>query len=130
METDTFRKIKENTDSRWLEVKRDVSGAVVFKNVGSQSTTLTAGQTKTLTTTIPDRLLAQKMVLGFSGFTTLTYTLKVDGNTLLTGTGGTGTVTTSQLSDLKTPVTFTAVCKAAAGSGTVTFTASREDRWI
>lgn len=129
-ETDTIRKIRDDSNARWLEIKRDVGGAVSFTNIGSQSTSVVGGNTKTLTTKTPDRALGQKLILKVgAGFTTFSYTLKVNGATLTSGTGTGVTVTTSQLSDLVSP-TLTAVAKAVAGTGTVTFTAQREERWI
>jgi len=125
MVTDISRKIREDRSFGLLDIKRDVTGSVVFQTINSG----TATTTTTVTTTTGAQLLATKIVAVGQGATpTWTGTIKRNGVTLTSGTGVT-TLSTSNVLDAPAdaPNTIT-ISITLANATTVSWTASRASR--
>jgi len=114
------------------DVKRDITGSVVFTSAGSGTTTTTAtGTTVTtkVTTTANLNFTSASLVINGAA-TTVTGTLKRNGTTL-TSTAGAATpvtLTTSATTNLTGTITWTAVVQMAAGTTvSATLSPSRND---
>jgi len=113
------------------QIKRDLTGDVVWKTVTSGLTATTASGTTTLTTTTGEGLnfSHQEAVIGTG--TTVGLTLLRNGSTLtsttVTGTGASASLIWNGAPDLEGGATFTAVGWVSTGTVTVTFTASVND---
>jgi len=122
------------TVEMYQEVKRDVTGDVLYNNIASglTATTTTTSATVSTATTATGMIQFTKMsATATGGFTTATIALLRNGSTLTTTTGGTGTtLVTSNTTSLTGTNTFTGQLHLTAGTpGTLTFTAKREDRF-
>jgi len=117
-----------------MTVKRNASGAVVFSNVGSDSWTGvgTATVTHSFTTTEPfnyTRMIA-RLGTATTAYLTVLRNGSVIASTTVTGTGAVASITTTNLitAGLTGTNTFTVKAHFGGGTGTLTFTAQRNDK--
>lgn len=124
------REIGRDQNAEFLSIKRDLSGAVTFSSLG---VTASVTGTGSATTTVGQSLVALKAVVTGTAGTSATGTLLLNGASVGTFSGATGTDTFSTLLDtVATPInTITLTVTATAGTPTVNLTAASDaDRWI
>jgi len=117
--------------NEWLQVKRDLTGGVVFNDIATGLTTGTTatGTAVTTNTSTTGQILFTQAVLSLTGaFTTGEATLLRNASTLVT-TSVTGTITVSTSISLTGTNTWTARCNMVAGTSiTAGLTARRDAR--